>query len=94
MESHGSEPPGTELPTELYTGPRARHHPGSLVLTCATCGCRLTARESVADGGRQGPDAAWRHYEGNAWDRDARGHRLECADVPHRITPAGEPLPD
>lgn len=71
--------------------PAAHVRPGSSVLTCLACGCRLTARESRAAGGGSGPDAAWRHFEGNSWDRDARGHLVECADMPHVIVPADEP---
>jgi hypothetical protein len=66
--------------------PTAYRREDSAVLTCAACGCRLTARESVADGGGYGPDAAWRHFEGNSWDRDARGHLVACADLPHRMS--------
>lgn len=66
--------------------PRALHREGSAVLTCAACGCRLMARESLADGGAYGPDAAWRHFDGNRPDTDARGCRLGCVDLPHRIT--------
>ncbi len=65
--------------------PVARHRSGSLVLTCAACGCRLTARESLPDGGGWGPDVAWRHYDGNAPGTDARGCRVPCVDLPHRI---------
>jgi hypothetical protein len=68
--------------------PEAKHREDSFVLTCAACGCRLTARESIAAGGRYGPDAAWRHFEGNAPDRDAMGHRVACADLPHRMPAA------
>ena len=75
---------------EPSSEPIALHRPDSLVLTCAACGCRLTARESVADGGGYGPDVAWRHFEGNAPDRDALGHRVRCSDLPHRIVPAAE----
>jgi hypothetical protein len=66
--------------------PRALHREGSLVLTCAACGCRLTARESLRDGGEYGPDAAWRHFEGLP-GRDGRGHRVPCVDLPHEISP-------
>jgi hypothetical protein len=66
--------------------PRALHRDESFVLTCAACGCRLTPRESLADGGLLGPDAAWRHFWGLP-GRDARGCRLDCIDMPHRITP-------
>ncbi len=57
---------------------------GSEVLTCTVCGCRLTARTSVSDGGTQGPDSAWRHFAGLG-GRDARGCRVECMDEPHRL---------
>ena len=67
-------------------GPRALRRDESLVLTCASCGCRLTARESLRDGGLLGPDAAWRHFWGMP-GYDARGCRVECLDLPHRITP-------
>jgi hypothetical protein len=86
MELHETEPA-----TRLEGRPTAHHRAGSAVLTCATCGCRLTARESRADGGGYGPDAAWRHFEGNSWDSDARGHRVACADLPHRIRPIRKP---
>ena len=66
--------------------PGAMRREDSLVLTCAPCGCRLTARESLADGGMIGPDAAWRHFWGGT-GHDARGCRVACLDLPHRITP-------
>jgi hypothetical protein len=72
-------------PVEEESRPRAIRREGSVVLTCAACGCRLTPRESLADGGGHGPDAAWRHFWG-APGRDARGCRLACIDLPHRIT--------
>jgi hypothetical protein len=56
----------------------AREADGS-ALTCATCGCRLTARERVAG---MGPDAAWRHFAG-AFGHDARGCLVDCVDEPH-----------
>jgi hypothetical protein len=65
--------------------PQAYRREDSSVLTCSACGCRLTARESRAAGGGYGPDAAWRHFEGSSWDHDARGCRVDCADLPHRI---------
>ncbi|MGD0247509.1 MAG: hypothetical protein ABSB75_00495 [Candidatus Limnocylindrales bacterium] len=80
----------TESGDEIDRRPGARHRKGSMVLMCATCGCRLTARESRAAGGGYGPDAAWRHFEGNSWDRDARGHLVVCADMPHVILPTEE----
>ena len=85
MEQHE-----TESPEELDNRPRAHRRVESTVLVCSACGCRLTARESRPAGGGYGPDAAWRHFEGNSWDRDARGHLIECADVPHRIVAAPE----
>jgi len=66
--------------------PRAMRREDSAVLTCAACGCRLTARESLHDSGAYGPDAAWRHFPGTG-DRDARGCRLDCMDLPHRTVP-------
>jgi hypothetical protein len=72
-------------PTEKSAGPRAYHREDSAVLTCAACGCRLIARESRADGGGYGPDAAWRHFVGRSPDRDARGCLVECVDLAHRI---------
>lgn len=81
MKLHEFEPVGEGLE------PRALHRDDSMVLTCAGCGCRLTARESLDDGGLMGPDAAWRHYWGMP-GYDARGCRVACLDVPHRITPA------
>lgn len=80
MKLHEFEPVGET------SYPRALHRDESLVLTCAACGCRLTPRESLADGGLLGPDAAWRHFWGLP-GRDARGCRVECIDMPHRITP-------
>jgi hypothetical protein len=65
--------------------PTAYRREDSAVLTCATCGCRLTPRETVAAGGGIGPDAAWRHFEGNSPERDARGHLVDCVDLPHRM---------
>jgi hypothetical protein len=79
MKLHEYEPIGGD------SKPLALHREGSTVLTCAACGCRLIARESLADGGGYGPDAAWRHFDGNRWDTDARGCRVECMDRPHRI---------
>ncbi len=79
MKLHEYEPFGEK------SIPRAIHREGSIVLACAACGCRLTARESLPDGGLMGPDAAWRHFPGNRHDLDARGCRIECADLPHRI---------
>jgi hypothetical protein len=64
--------------------PLAIHVEGSAVLTCAKCGCRLTARESLPDGGGYGPDAAWRHFWGPP-GRDGRGCSVHCVDLPHRI---------
>jgi hypothetical protein len=80
MDPHELEPAGG-----LTAGPTAFHREGSVVLTCEACGCRLTARESRAAGGGYGPDAAWRHFEGSSWDSDARGHRVACFDLPHRM---------
>jgi hypothetical protein len=78
MKLHEFEPVG-ESPL-----PRAMRREDSFVLTCAACGCRLTARESIADGGLLGPDAAWRHFLGMS-GHDARGCRVACVDLPHRI---------
>jgi hypothetical protein len=80
MKLHEFEPVGES------ESPRAMHREDSFVLTCAACGCRLTARESLADGGMHGPDAAWRHFWGLP-GHDARGCRVACIDLPHRITP-------
>jgi hypothetical protein len=77
-------------PVEELPYPRALRRSDSVVLTCAACGCRLEARESLRDGGSYGPDAAWRHFWG-APGHDARGCRVACIDQPHRITPP-EPL--
>ena len=82
---HDSEPTANAT-TSPAVRPAARHREGSEVLTCEACGCRLTARESRADGGGIGPDAAWRHFEGNSWDRDGRGHVVPCMDLPHRVS--------
>ena len=70
--------------------PRALRRDESFVLTCAACGCRLTARESMPDGGLVGPDAAWRHFWGLP-GHDARGFRVACLDLPHRTTPLESP---
>ena len=70
--------------------PRALRRDDSVVLTCAYCGCRLTPRQSLADGGGAGPDAAWRHYRGSP-DHAARGCRVACRDMPHRIGPPESP---
>jgi hypothetical protein len=80
MKLDEDEPVGAEAT------PRALHREGSLVLTCAACGCRLTAREPLSHGGEYGPDAAWRHYWGLP-GRDGRGCRVACVDLPHRISP-------
>jgi hypothetical protein len=80
MKLHEYEPAGEGA------APRALHREDSLVLTCAACGCRLTARESLSDGGEYGPDAAWRHFWGQP-GRDGRGCRVDCVDLPHRILP-------
>jgi hypothetical protein len=72
--------------SRAITGPRATRQGDSTVLTCATCGCRLTARQSLDDGAGYGPDAAWRHFWGEG-DRDARGCLVDCMDRPHRIVP-------
>ena len=79
MKLYEFEPTGDQVPLAI-------HEEGSLVLTCARCGCRLTARESLPDGGGYGPDAAWRHFHG-AFGRDARGCLVNCLDAPHRIRP-------
>ena len=73
-------------PVEETIRLRAVRPEGASVLTCGTCGCRLTARESLDDGARYGPDAAWRHFWGEG-DRDARGCLVQCVDKPHRTTP-------
>jgi hypothetical protein len=77
MKLHEFEPVGEYRP-------HAVRRDESVVLTCARCGCRLTARESLPDGGLYGPDAAWRHYPGVSAGTDARGCRVECVDEPHR----------
>ena len=49
-------------------------------IVCATCGCRLVTDDrssGTSDG--LGP---WRHFEGQP-GRDARGCRIECADLAH-----------
>lgn len=80
MKLHEYEPVGGNTES-----PRAIHREDSSVLTCATCGCRLTPRESVGDGGLYGPDAAWRHFPGFGSSTDARGCRVACMDRPHRL---------
>lgn len=76
---HEYEPHGNRVGQAL-----AMRHEDSSVLTCAACGCRLTARTSLADGAGQGPDAAWRHFPG-MFGSDARGCRVACIDAPHRM---------
>ena len=79
--------PMPEQPTHdrPATGPAlAEREPDAGVLTCATCGCRLTARERTFG---MGPDAAWRHFSGST-GRDARGCLVECVDEPHRMASA------
>jgi hypothetical protein len=71
-------------PVEEVSVPRAMRREDSAVLTCSTCGCRLTPRESLHDGGNVGPDAAWRHFWGMP-GYDARGCRVSCLDLPHRM---------
>jgi hypothetical protein len=83
MKLHEYEPHGSAIDVPL-----AIRNDDSSVLTCATCGCRLTARVSVADGGRHGADAAWRHFPGIG-QRDARGCLVECMDEPHRMASVG-----
>jgi len=78
MKLHEFEPVGE------WSRPQAVRREEAAVLTCARCGCRLTARESIADGGRYGPDAAWRHYPGVERGTDARGCRVDCHDTAHR----------
>ncbi len=79
MKLHDFEPVD-----EGVVRPLAAHREESDVLTCGACGCRLTARESIGDGARYGPDAAWRHFPGERLGTDARGCRVGCADLPHR----------
>jgi len=52
-------------------------------VTCAACGCRLQP---------VGPSdaAAWFHF-GSLGGRDARGCRIDCADLAHDAT--GQPVP-
>ena len=71
-------------PAEEVAAPRATRRDDSAVLTCAACGCRLPPRESLDDGGNIGPDAAWRHFWGMP-GHDARGCRVACLDLPHRM---------
>ncbi len=42
-------------------------------VTCATCGCRLSADQQ---------SESWFHFAGSA-GRDARGCRIDCATVAH-----------
>lgn len=72
--------------TEEWGTARAVSREEGAALTCSACGCRLTARESLADSGRYGPDAAWRHFPGTG-ARDARGCRVDCMDSVHRTQP-------
>ncbi len=85
MKLHEFEPVGEKTP------PHAVRRDEASVLTCARCGCRLTARESLEDGGMYGPNAAWRHFPGIEWGRDARGCRVECMDEPHKIRFEAQP---
>ena len=64
--------------------PLAERKPDASVLTCSTCGCRLTARDRFNG---MGPDAAWRHFPG-AGGHDARGCLVDCVDEPHRMASA------
>ncbi len=61
-----------QQPEELRTSSAVRD--GQLVpVTCATCGCRLTAESG---------DGSWHHY-GSLGGRDARGHRTACVELAH-----------
>jgi hypothetical protein len=51
---------------------RATSRPG--VVTCARCGCRLTQADDQV--------GVWYHFN-PLGGRDARGHRLACADHAH-----------
>ena len=82
MKLHEYEPFG-----DRPSHPQALWREDSEVLTCGTCGCRLTARTSLADGAAQGPDSAWRHFPGMP-GRDARGCDVDCVDAPHRLSSA------
>lgn len=62
-------------PTEPSLRPLAVRDGRDAPVTCATCGCRL---ERI---GPQG-DAAWFHFRPMA-GRDARGCRVDCADLAH-----------
>ncbi len=53
------------------------------VIVCASCGCRLTTRQSADDAGFSGA-RRWFHYAGRP-GRDARGCTVACADAAHRL---------
>ncbi len=77
-----SEQPNRDRST---AGPAlAEREPDGSVLTCSSCGCRLTARERTFG---IGPDAAWRHFPGMS-GHDARGCLVDCVDEPHRMASA------
>lgn len=65
-----------EIRTDMTAG-RAVRPEGGLVVTCERCGCRLT---TDADSG------SWVHFSGRP-GRDARGCRVECAELPHDLVP-------
>jgi hypothetical protein len=58
--------------------PRAVRDGQRAPVTCATCGCRLTATGE-----------AWFHFSPMG-GRDARGCRIDCADAAH--DPTGSPV--
>jgi hypothetical protein len=66
------------IPNEPTSGPIAVRDGHRGPVTCAACGCRLEAAE---DG--------WYHF-GRLGGRDARGCRIDCAEMPH--TAAGRAL--
>jgi hypothetical protein len=45
-------------------------------VTCAACGCRLDARDA---------EGTWVHFEGARAGTDARGCRVSCVNLPHRL---------
>ncbi len=66
----------------------ARRHPLGIAgrgapVTCARCGCRLRPADEDGAGG------AWLHFA-PLGGRDARGCRVDCAEVAHDVT--GNPL--
>jgi len=65
-------------PSESLRSPLAVRDGRDAPVTCAACGCRLQAV------GPEGAEA-WFHF-GPIAGRDARGCRVDCADMAHDVT--------